>query len=316
VSYILTTRNRAAFLERTLTNIREYIDEADELIVIDGGSTDGTVELAHRNRDIVKQFVSEPDHGEGHAFNKALRLARGELIKPVTDDDYIEPLAMKRLVTMMLTQPEIDAIQCGGEMWEVEDGVYRFLEVRRLDMPVPSRLELFSVHHGLGMIFRISVVARIGGVSPSYASVDGDLLCKIIEAGCDVRYWDVNLYRWYRYGHSGVKKTEQMTRSFLMCQGRLGNWQAVFSNEPQTLVEFFGLEDLPRGRQLADGIFLLGRLGFGRLAPLLDLVSATVRLGRRLAATRRRWARRPASPVSPSLDEQRSSFTKRVTPGN
>src|SRR5260221_10678427 len=91
VSYLITTRNRALFLERTLANIREFLTSADELIIVDGASTDHTSEVVDRNRDIITHFISEPDFGEAHGFNKAVLLSRGWWVKFISDDDYIYP---------------------------------------------------------------------------------------------------------------------------------------------------------------------------------------------------------------------------------
>ena len=96
VTYLITTRNRGKFLKQTLSNVREFITPEDELIIIDGLSTDDTREVVEHNRDIVGTFLSEKDFGEAHAFNKGLFRARGRYIKPITDDDYYYPDAMRQ----------------------------------------------------------------------------------------------------------------------------------------------------------------------------------------------------------------------------
>lgn len=78
ITHLITTRNRCEYLTRTLANVREFITPDDELIVIDGGSSDRTVEILEANRDLVTFFLSEPDKGEAHAFNKGWRRARGK----------------------------------------------------------------------------------------------------------------------------------------------------------------------------------------------------------------------------------------------
>src|SRR5712692_3457942 len=95
VSYILTTRNRAPFLDKALANVREYITPEDELIVIDGASTDDTAEVIEKHGDIVSVFQSEPDYGEAHGFNKGILLSRGQIIKILSDDDYLYPDAVR-----------------------------------------------------------------------------------------------------------------------------------------------------------------------------------------------------------------------------
>lgn len=103
VSYLITTRNRADVLERTLENVREFIEPQDELIIIDGQSTDRTREVVEGYRDLVTVFVSEKDSCEAHAFNKGLFRARGRLLKPITDDNYFYTEAMRQLVYTMET---------------------------------------------------------------------------------------------------------------------------------------------------------------------------------------------------------------------
>src|SRR6266446_2815268 len=77
VSYLMVTRNRGTYLSKALQNIREFITPEDELIIVDGGSTDDTKRIAAENADIISVFLSEPDRGEGHAVNKGLALIPG-----------------------------------------------------------------------------------------------------------------------------------------------------------------------------------------------------------------------------------------------
>src|SRR6516164_5681794 len=110
VTYLITTRNRGKFLKETLANVREFITPEDELLIIDGLSTDDTHEVVENNKDIVKTFVSEKDFGEAHAFNKGLFRAHGRYIKPLTDDDYYYPDSMRQLIQEMERNPDLDAI--------------------------------------------------------------------------------------------------------------------------------------------------------------------------------------------------------------
>ena len=126
ISYLIVTRNRAKYLEKTLANVREFISPADELIIVDGNSTDETAALIAKNRDLVTVFVSEPDRSEGHAVNKAIARANGRFVKFVTDDDYIYPAAMIELAKVAEENPTIDAFQCGGEYWDCQGDVPTF----------------------------------------------------------------------------------------------------------------------------------------------------------------------------------------------
>jgi glycosyltransferase involved in cell wall biosynthesis len=284
VSYLITTRNRGSFLARTLDNIREFITGDDELVIIDGKSSDNTCDVIRQNSDLVSTFISEPDASEGHAFNKGLGLVRGQFIKPITDDDYVYPEPMKQLIAHMVTNPQVDAIQCGGEVWEAAGESSQFICFKRLGTSIPSKMEIFSIHHGLGLIFRRELISRLGGVSPGYVSVDGDLVCKMIEAGCNLGYLDVNLYRWFNHTHSGVKNINPITRNYLMCLMRLNQWDTVFCSEPDLLGEVLEINKIKYAKELLNGIFCLDRIRRSNMSRVLQPLPYFVMSGRRLAA--------------------------------
>ena len=231
VSYIIVTKNRSEYLNRTLQNVREFIEPTDELIIIDGASTDATCEIIECHRDIITLFVSEPDCGEGHAFNKGLFRARGRYIKPITDDDYFYPDAMRHLIETMENHLEIEVIQCGGEIWGVENDQPYFKNHWFLPESERNAVSIFDFAlSGLGMIIRRSALEKAGGVGNNYvSSVDGDLLCRMIECRCTIGYFDIDLYRVYHHPHSHmyVRSTELMRTDRLMFDIRLRRWDRV-----------------------------------------------------------------------------------------
>lgn len=80
VSIIIAVKNAKALLAQTLESIRAQQYQSLEVVVIDGLSTDGTVEVIHENQDIIASWISEPDSGISDAFNKGLQRATGEYI--------------------------------------------------------------------------------------------------------------------------------------------------------------------------------------------------------------------------------------------
>lgn len=283
VSYLITTRNRADYLERTLANVREFIEDVDELIVIDGGSTDRTAEVVAGSGGLVSRFVSEPDFGEAHAFNKGLFLARGRYLKPITDDDYFYPEAMRRLILEMEGNPAIDAIFCGGEIWRIEAGAPEFVCFRYLPENVEPTPEAIYDHTniGLGVLIRRSALIRTGGVSGNYVSVDGDLACRLLECGCRVQYLDIDLYRWHLHPHSGFNRRREIERDKLMIDVRLGRWAAVVARSPQLMGEIAGKTPGARDRALFASMWmggLLARFPTWRAAgPLSALLRGSMR---------------------------------------
>lgn len=310
VSYVITTKNRAEYLERALANVREFIEPVDELIIIDGASSDNTSDVVSLNRDIVTTFISEPDSGEGHAFNKALFQSRGRYIKPVTDDDYLCPDAMRQLLTVAEENPDCEALQAGGETWVEANGKLIFHHYHRSEHLTPTQKQIFEVHHGLGLLVRRTALVQIGGCSPNYKSVDGDIHCKLLEAGCRVRYLDINLFRWNLYEHSGAREAS-MQRGWLMLDLRVRNWREFFLAHPRLAAKALGLDGVPHGVGLQYAIYCGAQLCFSKYGAALDALPAIAKyinvVKRGLARVRWTNGRKPQA-VVPDLP-QKSPFT-------
>jgi Glycosyl transferase family 2 len=98
VSYVTVVRNGAATLARTLQSVREQRWPNVEHIVLDGLSSDGTLELIQAHAGQIDYYASEPDQGLYDALNKAIALAHGELICVLNADDWLTPDAAELAV--------------------------------------------------------------------------------------------------------------------------------------------------------------------------------------------------------------------------
>ncbi len=91
ISVITPSYNQAPFLEMTLRSVLLQGYPNLEYIVIDGGSTDGSVALLEKYAPWLTAWVSEPDEGQSQAINKGLRRATGETLCWINSDDYYLP---------------------------------------------------------------------------------------------------------------------------------------------------------------------------------------------------------------------------------
>ena len=107
-------------VERSLASILSQRHEHElELIVVDAGSTDGTLDILHRRRDRISTFISEPDDGIFDGMNKGVRNATGDVIGILNADDrYIDEFVLRDVMEKFST-PETDA--CYGDLVYVND---------------------------------------------------------------------------------------------------------------------------------------------------------------------------------------------------
>lgn len=98
VSVITVTLNSAATLARTMESVFAQSYPKIEYIVVDGGSTDGTLGIIRECEDRIDLWVSEPDLGISDAFNKGIALASGEFIALVNSDDWLDRQHMSRSI--------------------------------------------------------------------------------------------------------------------------------------------------------------------------------------------------------------------------
>jgi len=98
ITVITVVYNAGRFFEWTLKSVRDQKFDGIEYIVIDGGSTDNTLELLENYRSIVTKWISEPDEGLYSAMNKGLRMASGEYVMFLNAGDiFYDDNVLKRI---------------------------------------------------------------------------------------------------------------------------------------------------------------------------------------------------------------------------
>lgn len=108
LTIITPSFNQATFIERTLRSVFDQHYENLEYLVVDGGSTDGSVDIIRRYEDRLAWWVSEPDGGQTDALNKALRRATGDVVAYINSDDVYAPGAFDKALAALQRAPEAD----------------------------------------------------------------------------------------------------------------------------------------------------------------------------------------------------------------
>ena len=121
VSIVTPSYNQGQFIEETIRSVllQGYPDL--EYIIIDGGSTDGSVEIIRKYEHRLAYWVSEPDRGQSEAINKGWQRASGQIMAWLNSDDTYGPGAVARAVDFFLKRSEADIIY-GGVKFARGDG--------------------------------------------------------------------------------------------------------------------------------------------------------------------------------------------------
>jgi glycosyltransferase involved in cell wall biosynthesis len=90
ISIITVVYNGEKYLEQTIKSVINQTYKNIEYIIIDGGSTDGTLNIIKQYQNNISYFISEPDKGLYDAMNKGIKLAKGDLIGIINSDDWYE----------------------------------------------------------------------------------------------------------------------------------------------------------------------------------------------------------------------------------
>ena len=145
LSIIVPTYKRAEYIERCLVSLFKEIENYypnTEVIVIDGGSEDGTVELLTKYGSKIAYWVSERDSGISEAVNKGLARARGKIVYIIGDDDELLPGSALYMVRYLEERPEIDVVFAVGEYFK-ESATGDLVKIS-VPPPPPGRLTLKS----------------------------------------------------------------------------------------------------------------------------------------------------------------------------
>lgn len=165
VSIVTPSYNQAAFLEQTLRSVLQQDYPNLEYLVVDGGSTDGSVEIIRRYSDRLAWQISEKDNGQADAINKGLRRARGEYVAWLNSDDCYLPGAVSAAVRLLQAHPEAGLVY--GDVYAVDAAGRRTNRMRYRQWGLKDLL-CFRILGQPGVFMRRAVLEQAGYLDLSY----------------------------------------------------------------------------------------------------------------------------------------------------
>lgn len=128
VSIVIPSLNQGNYIEQTITSILGQYYSNLELIVIDGGSTDCTLDVINKYAHSITYYISEPDKGQADAINKGFRIAKGDILAWLNSDDMYLPCTLSKVANIIGASKEPKLLYGGClHFFEGKEQTYGYL---------------------------------------------------------------------------------------------------------------------------------------------------------------------------------------------
>jgi glycosyltransferase involved in cell wall biosynthesis len=179
ISIITPSYNQGRFIEQTILSVIHQDYPNIEFIIIDGGSTDNTLDVIRRYESSISYWVSEPDKGHRYALQRGFDRATGDFVAWQNTDDYYEPNIFGKVMNIFQNNQDIDLVY-GNVRFVDEDsnslGEMRFIPAHHWLMFT----EKFAMHNQ-ATFFRRSLWDRMGGITFDDFFFDYDLFIRTVR---------------------------------------------------------------------------------------------------------------------------------------
>ena len=180
ISVVTPTYNQGNLIEATIRSVLDQEYPNLEYIIVDGGSTDGTVGIIEKYSENLAYWVSEPDRGQTDALIKGFARASGDIMCWLNSDDLFEACALKDVAKVFTEHPD----------WQVVYGDELAIDVEGRPLVIRKEIPYFRFiwmydHDYLpqsSTFWRRSIYEQVGGLDPEMElSMDADLFARFAE---------------------------------------------------------------------------------------------------------------------------------------
>lgn len=216
ISIITITFNSEKTVEETINSIVSQNYSNLEYIIIDGGSTDSTLEIVNKYRDKISKIISEKDEGISDAFNKGIRLATGDLIGIINSDDILLPDALLRIAQEF--ELTIDVYRGNTILWNDKLNT-KNREIPSMRFPIPPFF--LNVCHQSTFINKQAYL-KYGNYKTDFKYLmDADLLTRFYRRNAVFKYinFDVAKYRTGGVTSQSITKKKHEMYKFIIDNG-------------------------------------------------------------------------------------------------
>lgn len=180
ISVVTPSFNQGEFIERTIKSVLGQNYPKLEYFVIDGGSSDNTLQIIKRYENQITKWVSEPDDGQGAAIYKGFQWSSGDILCWLNSDDCLEPGALKFVGDFFANHPEIDWI-IANDIVEIDGWSYPNIPNTEVSL---NKLLAGQILYQDSVFFRKSIYSATQGINTElWGAIDYDLWLQFLLKG-------------------------------------------------------------------------------------------------------------------------------------
>ena len=184
ISIVTISYNQRQYLQQAIESVLSQKSEDIEYIVVDAGSTDGSLDLISAYGDKIDHVLSGPDNGPADGLNKGFARASGKVGYFLNSDDFLMPHSIQAMQQFWTGLPRANVLMCGG--WMVDR---RGLPLRELHPTGRTLHELLNGSRSMmqqGLSFRLDAFRKINGFNVANRTCwDLELLCGLLQLGTE-----------------------------------------------------------------------------------------------------------------------------------
>ena len=216
ISIIIPSFNQGNYIEDAIQSCLDQTYNHIELIIVDGASTDTTLDIIKKYEHQLAYWISEPDNGQSDAINKGLKKATGDIVTWLGCDDWLIKDTINHLVEVFSSDPSLTLVH--------GNTIYQYSDHHQVESVVDQEGFPYKYLSGMAFaqpssFFRRSSLAEIGYLDESlHYGMDYDLMLRLYDLG-EVKHIDqfLSVYRVHeesKTSHSKVKFADEWAQIF------------------------------------------------------------------------------------------------------
>ena len=232
-SVITPSYNQASYLEQTIQSVLDQDYPNLEYMIVDGGSTDGSVEIIRMYEKYLAWWVSERDHGQADAVNKGFKRATGDYIGWVNSDDLYEPGTLDEAAQALNNNPHAGIVY--ADVRSIDSHGKTFNVMRYANYGLDGLL-CFKIIGQPGAFLRRSVLEQAGYLDPTYnLLLDPELWIRMAHYGEDA----YRMIEWMQTQPALAGRYQRLKHRIWAGAHRLNAFYLLDANLPRQSLKFY-----------------------------------------------------------------------------